>query len=109
MESPKPRPILKQKQGISIAAKKVDSFSPNYSDHSYVEDSMPESSDDYFKKGTQKHSLKDYHGAISDLTKAIELNPQEAIYYKWRGTSKFELEDDYGAISDLTTSIELNP
>lgn len=107
MESPKPRPILKQKQGISIAAKKVDSFSPNYSDHSYVEDSMPESSGDYFKKGTQKHSLKDYHGAISDLTTAIELNPQEASYYHWRCSSKAKLKDRQGAMSDFKKLIEL--
>ena len=109
MESPKPLPILKQEQGSSVTAKKVDSFNPNYNDHTHVEDNMPKSSDDYFKKGNYKYSLKDYIGAINDFDKSIELNPQEAIYYNYRGVSEFELKDYHGAITDFTKAIELNP
>ena len=56
-----------------------------------------------------KNNLKDYNGAISDFTKAIELNPDDADAYYNRGLAKSNLEDYYGAISDYNKAIELNP
>ena len=65
--------------------------------------------DTYLNNGNSKHKLKDYYGAISDYTKAIELNPKDANTYYNRGNSKRKLNDYYGAISDYTKAIELNP
>ncbi len=52
---------------------------------------------------------KDYEGAIADYTKAIELNPNDAVYYNNRGDARKELRDYSGAIADYTKAIELNP
>ena len=63
----------------------------------------------YYNIGVQKDELKDYYGAISDYTKAIELDPNYADAYSNRGSSKTDLKDYYGAIADYTKAIELNP
>ena len=61
-----------------------------------------------FIRGIAKDDLKDYHGAIADLTKATELNPKEASAYFYRGIAKDKLEDYRGAIDDFTKVIELD-
>ena len=53
--------------------------------------------------------LEDYNGAISDYTKAIEINPNYAKAYYNRGLTKRNLKDFNGAISDYTKAIEINP
>ena len=63
----------------------------------------------YFDRGYEKAEKGDYYGAISDYTKAIEINPQNAKAYYNRGFSKSNLKDYYGAISDYTKAIEINP
>ena len=62
----------------------------------------------YFNSAFKKGKRGDYYGAISDFTKAIEINPSEAAYYN-RGWNKQKLEDYYGAIADYTKAIEINP
>ncbi|MEA2103227.1 MAG: hypothetical protein U9P79_01105, partial [Candidatus Cloacimonadota bacterium] len=47
--------------------------------------------------------------AISDLTKAIELDPENAFHYGLRGYIYKSRNDDQKAISDLTKAIELKP
>ena len=47
-------------------------------------------------------------GAIEDLTKGIEIDPNEFVYYL-RGVSKNNLKDYYGAIADYTKAIALEP
>ena len=42
----------------------------------------------YYNLGNVKRELKDYYGAISDYTKAIEINPNFKSAYKNRGISK---------------------
>ena len=64
---------------------------------------------EYFESGMSKSELKDYYGAISDFTKAIELNSNNRYFYSDRGDAKYELKDYYGAISDYTKAIELSP
>lgn len=46
---------------------------------------------------------------IKNYSKAIELNPDEAIYYKNRAKAKLVLKDYNGAIADCTKAIALNP
>ena len=63
----------------------------------------------YFNRAYDKAKRGDHYGAISDYTKAIEINPQyESAYYN-RGNAKEDLEDYYGAISDYEKAIEINP
>ena len=63
----------------------------------------------YFDRAFEKGENGDYYGAISDYTKAIEINPIEADVYNNRGNVKVALKDYYGAISDYTKAIEMNP
>ena len=67
-------------------------------------------SDEYFYRGYDKSDKGVYYGAISDFTKAIEINPsKDYSYYKGRGAAKYELDDYYGAISDYNKAIEISP
>ena len=63
----------------------------------------------YFKRGVEKQNKGDSYGAISDFTKAIEINPQDADAYNNRGWIKEKLKVYNGAISDFTKAIEINP
>ena len=71
--------------------------------------SFGQTSTEYFNRGYDKAEANDYNGAISDYTKAIELDPNYANAYYNRGISKKNLKDYNGAISDFNKSIELNP
>ena len=46
---------------------------------------------------------------IKNYSKAIELNPNSAIYYNNRAKAKLVLKDYNGAIADCTKAIALNP
>jgi tetratricopeptide (TPR) repeat protein len=75
----------------------------------YSNNSTERTAEDYFYSGYSKANLKDYNGAITDYTKAIELNPNLTQAYYNRGHSKINLKDYNGAIADFTKAIELNP
>ena len=59
----------------------------------------------YYSAGREKYNNKDYEGAISDLTKAIERNSSVSNYFNLRGISKYELKDYQGAIDDYIKAI----
>ena len=64
-------------------------------------------SDDYYKSASAKLDSGDRKGAISDLTKAIELNPNNAYAYFQRA----KLFGDYDSIrklADFNKAIELD-
>ena len=65
--------------------------------------------DFYYNRGIKKYDRGDYYGAISDYTKAIEINPRDADAYYNRALAKDDLKDIYGAIADYTKSIEISP
>ena len=67
-----------------------------------------ETSNFYFDRGLEKGIKGDHYGAISDYTKAIELNPNFSEAFYNRGCNKTQLKDYYGAISDYTKVIEIN-
>jgi len=63
----------------------------------------------YHYRGSAKTALKDYAGALSDYTKAINIRPDNYIYYYNRAVPK-RLSGDYkGSISDNTKAIKLKP
>jgi tetratricopeptide (TPR) repeat protein len=51
---------------------------------------------------------EDYHSAIADYDRAIELNPNDAFTYYCRGQAKSKLGNKPEAIADLTTASELS-
>ena len=63
----------------------------------------------YFDRAFEKGENGDYYGAISDFTKAIEIDPNDSNAYYNRGWNRAKLKDYYGAISDYTKAIEINP
>jgi V8-like Glu-specific endopeptidase len=65
--------------------------------------------DDFFIKGNEKASNKDYKGAIADYTEAIKLTPNYYKSYYNRGLARRELGDKQGAITDYTQAIKINP
>jgi lipoprotein NlpI len=51
--------------------------------------------------------LKDYNGAITDFTKAIEIDPNNALAYNNRGIAKYYNKDLKGACEDGKKSASL--
>jgi tetratricopeptide (TPR) repeat protein len=71
--------------------------------------SCGKSADYYKNEGDSNFQSNDFHGAVSDFTKAIELTPKDAEAYEKRGYAKMYLGDQQGAIIDFTKAIELYP
>lgn len=66
--------------------------------------------DDYFKNGVEKYNDKDFEGALSDFTVAIEMNSSFAEAYYLRGLLYGKEYHKYNkAIKDFTKAIKLNP
>ncbi|QNJ29506.1 tetratricopeptide repeat protein [Synechococcus sp. A15-24] len=60
----------------------------------------------YFNQGVKKYEAGNYRGAIDDWSKAIEINPQDAIAYNSRGIAKDNLGDYQGAIAGFNKAIK---
>ena len=75
---------------------------------------QPDNSLSYSNRGRLRTKLGDLQSAISDCTKAIEINRNWGkgglhLPYLNRGIAKHKLGDKEGAISDYTESIRLKP
>ena len=68
-----------------------------------------QSAEAYNKRGIAKSDAGDYQGAIADLNKAIDIDPQFAAAYDNRGVAKRKLKDYHGAIVDFGMAIQFNP
>jgi len=68
-----------------------------------------DSAEAYKKRGNAYYEKGQYDKAISDYSKAIELNPRYANAYNNRGNVYDEKGLHDKAISDLSKAIELNP
>ena len=62
----------------------------------------------YLFRAEAKRSKGDYTSAITDFTKAIDLEPMNGYAYYKRGWTKVFDKDFQGALKDYTTSIELD-
>ena len=51
--------------------------------------------------GNKKYNQRDYQGAITDFTTAIEMNSQSFPAYYGRGLAKYALKDFQGSKSDF--------
>ena len=65
-------------------------------------------SQDYSESAFEKIEKEDDYGAIADITKAIEINPNYAEADLKRGAAKRKLKDDYGAEADYLKAIEID-
>lgn len=63
----------------------------------------------YLNESQLKYNVKNYQGALSDLNKSIELNPNYFMSYYNRGNIKLKLKDFEGSINDCNKAIEIIP
>jgi tetratricopeptide (TPR) repeat protein len=63
----------------------------------------------FFNAGRSSFDARNYAAAITNFTKAVELNPQFADAYCCRGMSRWWLHDYSGAVIDYDKAIILNP
>ncbi len=91
------------KRALNIHNKKTQGIQDNN-----TEVDATNNADDHIKRGYARYCQNDYMGAISDYSKAIEIDPknEEAFYY--RGYARNELNDYEGALQDFDKVIELN-
>ena len=67
-----------------------------------------ETSTFYFNRAYEKAENGDHYGAISDYTKAIEINPNDAKAYSNRGITKgIGFNDEEGACEDIKKAASL--
>jgi len=59
--------------------------------------------------GLAKMAISNYHGAIEDFTKAVEIFPEFNEAYLNRGDVKIEIADYKGAIADYTKALLIDP
>lgn len=69
----------------------------------------PEHGHAYYCRANAYAKLKRYEDAITDLNKAIELDPRYAAVWNNRGVSYGMLDQPSRAIADLNRAIELDP
>jgi tetratricopeptide (TPR) repeat protein len=62
-----------------------------------------------FNRGVTRFDLGDKHGAIADLSLALQGNPDEALIFNNRGLARFELGDLPPAMRDFNYALQLNP
>lgn len=63
---------------------------------------------DWLNLGDAAYYAGEYEKAIDNYTKAIEINPEDAMAYNNRGVAYHKLEQYENAISDLTKAIEIH-
>jgi tetratricopeptide (TPR) repeat protein len=56
-------------------------------------------------RGFAKNANADFDGAIADLTKAIELNPDNTLAYRARGLAKRAKNNLYGEHEDSARNV----
>ena len=63
----------------------------------------------FYTTGLEHYNHQNYEDAITEYSKAIDLNPNFAEAFFQRGCAKHNAEDYKGAIEDFNTSINLQP
>ncbi|MGR3279157.1 tetratricopeptide repeat-containing S1 family peptidase [Acaryochloris marina NIES-2412] len=63
----------------------------------------------YTNRGVTFKDMKEYPKALSDLSKAIEINPNDALAYTNRGATFNDMKEYPKALDDLSKAIEINP
>jgi len=70
---------------------------------------QPGNADAYYNRGFERLEIGDYLGAMSDYSRALEIEPHRTTIYNNLGLAKYNAGDVPGAIADYTKAIELEP
>jgi clan AA aspartic protease (TIGR02281 family) len=63
----------------------------------------------YYNRGIAKASMRNYNGAIEDLSKAIEIEPRESNFYYYRGWIEEEyMKRDEDGLNDYNEAISID-
>jgi tetratricopeptide (TPR) repeat protein len=65
--------------------------------------------DDLIESGEAYLDSNDYESAMTDFSKAIELDPHAPDAYFYKGNVIFEQDDYDAAIAEYTKAIEIDP
>ena len=68
---------------------------------------LAQTAENYFDKGVAKGEKGDFIGALNDLNKAIEINPNDALAYGNRGLSKIALGQKDSGCLDFSKAGEM--
>jgi tetratricopeptide (TPR) repeat protein len=64
---------------------------------------------DLLVSANAKYKNRDYLGALTDYTQAIQINPDDALAFCCRGVVYYRLGDEENATIDYNRSIEIDP
>ena len=76
---------------------------------SFTNNANAESAIDFYKNGNKKRKKGNNRGAITDYTKAIEIDPKYINAYFNRAISRENIGDLKGAVLDYSKVVELDP
>lgn len=65
--------------------------------------------DTYLNKGLEHYQNKDFGGAVSAFSKALELDPNDADLFSTRAVAYFHLADLPASLQDMNTAQSLEP
>ena len=71
--------------------------------------SRPENFEGYFLRGMAKYGLEDFHGAIVDFDKTLELHPMYVRALQYRGICYDRLGRHNEALADFQHALDLDP
>ena len=75
----------------------------------YIEIDPNDDGETYDRRSSMKRENKDYQGALGDINRAIQLNPNNAYFYAGRGSLKYmDLKDRSGGIKDWQRSATMS-
>jgi tetratricopeptide (TPR) repeat protein len=64
----------------------------------------------YAGSAQENYRKQDYQGALNDINRAIQLDPNSSFAYAWRCFLKADkFQDNRGALADVNRSIQLTP
>jgi Tetratricopeptide repeat len=83
--------------------------STNASGSSETQTAPNDNGEAYFEQARIKKQKKDYQGALVDLNRAIQINPNNADFYVYRAFIKRSKKDSQGALADFNRAIQISP
>ena len=78
----------------------------SFSSFGQITEELVQTIDELYDKGRNKMGNSDYYGALSDYTRVIEINPNDAVAYVNRGYCKMDLNDNVSACQDFRKAQE---